>query len=85
MACDQEGRALRAGGMHVSEPLIKNEIPDTISGQVIAPKLSLMNDDVRAVANATIEFHALGIPVSKRRSIDPFSLPDPGHFDVVVQ
>jgi hypothetical protein len=69
--------------MHVSEPLNKDEIPDTISGQVIAPKLSMMNDDVRAVANASIEFHTLGISIRKRRSIDPFSLPDPGHFEVL--
>jgi hypothetical protein len=43
--------------------------------------VSMMNDDVRAVDNATIELHALGISSRKRRSIDPFSHPDPGQFE----
>jgi hypothetical protein len=42
--------------MHISEPLDNDEISST-SGHAIAPQLSMMNDDVRAVNNVTIEVH----------------------------
>jgi hypothetical protein len=41
----------------------------------------MLNDDVRAVDDATIEFRTPGISSRKPRSIDPFSLPNPGHFE----
>jgi hypothetical protein len=41
----------------------------------------MLNDDVRAVDDATIEFRASETRVANVRSIDPFSLPDPGHLE----